>query len=85
MVFILWEIKTDTLKKNFWFKDSLNGNELINYIKWEIDRLGISFMFATDTICFTFNVKIYRSYEYIHRYLIGGCPNLNPKPILKNN
>ena len=42
MVFILWEIKTDTLKK-IWFKDSLNGNELINYIKWEIDRLEIIF------------------------------------------
>ena len=75
--------KDRQFKKKFWFKDSLNGNELINYIKWEIDRLGISFMFATDTICFTINVKIYRSYEYTHRYLIEGCPNLNlnPKPI----
>ena len=70
-------------KKKFWFKDSLNGNELINYIKWEIDRLGISFMFTTDTICFTINVKIYRSYEYMHRYLIEGRPNRNPKPIKK--
>ena len=44
-------------------------------------------MFATDTICFTINFKIYRSYEYMHRYLIEGCPNLNlnPKPIKKNN
>ena len=72
-------------KKKIWFKDSLNADELINYIKWEINRLGISFMFATDTICFTISVKIYRSYEYIHRYLMKGSPNLNPKPILKNN
>ena len=74
-------------KKKFWFKDSLNADELINYIKWEINRLGISFMFATNTICFTINVKIYRSYEYIHRYFMKGYPNLNlnPKPILKNN
>ena len=64
-------------KKNFWFKDSLNADELINYIKWEINRLGISFMFATDTICFTINVKIYRSYEYIFKYLMEGSPNLN--------
>ena len=72
-------------KKKFWFKDSLNADELINHIKWEINRLGISFMFATHTVCFTINVKIYRSYEYIHRYLMKGSPNLNPKPILKNN
>ena len=74
-------------KKKFWFNDSLNGNELINYIKWEIDRLGISFMFTKSTICFTINVKIYRSYEYMHRYLIESRsnlnPNLNPKPIKK--
>ena len=40
-------------------------------------------MFTTNTICFTINVKIYRSYAYMHRYLIEGLPNLNPKPIKK--
>ena len=83
MLFIIWGFKTDTLKKKFFFKDSLNGNELINYIKWEIDRLGISFMFIKDTILFNINVKIYRSYEYMFRFLIEGRPNLNPKPIKK--
>ena len=72
-------------KKEFFFKDSLNGNELINYIKREIDELGISFMFANDTIFFSINVKIYRSYEYMFRFLIEGRRNrnLNPKPIKK--
>ena len=39
-------------KKEIFFKDSLNGNELINYIKREIEEVGIAFMFITDTIFF---------------------------------
>ena len=65
-------------KKKIFFKDSLNGNELINYIKREIDELGIAFMFTTDTIFFNINVKIHRSYEYMFRFLIEGRRNLNP-------
>ena len=47
-------MKTETMKKNFFFKDSLNGNELINYIKREIEEVGIAFMFTTDTIFFLY-------------------------------
>ena len=70
-------------KKEIFFKDSLNGNELINYIKSEIYQLGIAFVFTTNTICFNINVKIYRSYEYMFRFLIEGRRNLNSKPIKK--
>ena len=70
-------------KKEIFFKDSLNGNELINYIKREIYQLGIAFMFTTNTIFFNINVKIYRSYEYMFRFLIEGRHNLNPKPYKK--
>ena len=80
LILIVWGIETETIKKNFFFKDSLNGNELINYIKREIDQLGIAFMFTTDTIFFNINVKIYRSYEYMFRFLTEGRRNLNSKP-----
>ena len=68
-------------KKDFHFKDSLNGNELENYIKREIEEIGISFMFNTKPILFCINVKIYRSDEYMDA--ITNTPhaahhNLNP-------
>ena len=68
-------------KKEFFFKDSLNGNELINYIKREIEEVGIAFMFTTDTVFFYINVKIYRSYEYMFRFIIEGQHKPNRKII----
>ena len=44
-------------KKEFFFKDSLYGNELINYIKREIKEVGIAFMFTTNTIFFILMLK----------------------------
>ena len=35
-------MKTETINF-FFFKDSLNGNELINHIKEEIEKVGIVF------------------------------------------
>ena len=64
-------------KKEFFFKDSLNGNELINYIKREIKEVGIAFMFTTKHISFYITVKIYRSYEYMFTFIIAGHHNLN--------
>ena len=64
-------------KKEFFFKDYLNGNELINYIKREIKEVGIAFMFTTKHISFYITVKIYRSYEYMFTFIIAGHHNLN--------
>ena len=64
-------------KKEFFFKDSLNGNELINYIKREIEEVGIAFMFTTNTISFYITVEIYRSYEYMFTFIFTGRRNLN--------
>ena len=67
-------------KKEFFFKDSIYGNELINYIKREIKEVGIAFMFTTNTIFFFYiNVKIYRSYEYMFRFIIAGQHKPNKK------
>ena len=73
-------------KKEIFFKNSLNGNELINYIKREIEEVGIAFMFTTNTILFYIDVKIYRSYEYMFGFMMNGPHvahhnlNLNSKP-----
>ena len=64
-------------KKEIFFKDSLNGNELINYIKREIKEVGIAFMFTTKHISFYITVKIYRSDEYMFTFIIAGHHNLN--------
>ena len=64
-------------KKEIFFKDSLNGNELINYIKREIEEVGIAFMFTTNTISFYITVEIYRSYEYMFTFMFTGRRNLN--------
>ena len=64
-------------KKENFFKDSLNGNELINYIKREIEEVGIAFMFTTNTISFYITVEIYRSYEYMFTFIFTGRRNLN--------
>ena len=73
------------LKKNFFFKDSLNGNELKNYIKREIEEIGIVFMYNTKPILFCITVKIFRSDEYMNACM--NAPrvahhnlNLNFKP-----
>ena len=68
-------------KKEMFFKDSLNGNELINYIRREIEEVGITFMFTTKHISFCISVKIYRSYEYMFAFIIADHNlNLNSKP-----
>ena len=72
-------------KREIFFKDSLNGNELINYIKREIKEVGIAFMFTTKHISFYITVKIYRSYEYMFTLVNGPHIahhnlNLNSKP-----
>ena len=59
------------LKKIFFFKDFLNGNELENYIKREIEEIGITFMFNTKPILFFITVKIYRSDEYMDALVNG--------------
>ena len=69
-------MKTEAIKKIF-FKDSLNGNELMNYIKREIEEVGIAFMFTTNTISFYITVEIYPSYEYMFTFIFTGCRNLN--------
>ena len=74
-----------TFKKNFFFKDFLNGNELENYIKREIEEIGIAFMFNTKPILFCITVKIYRSDEYMDALVNGPHVahhnlNLNSKP-----
>ena len=71
------------LKKEFYFKDFLDGNVLENYIKWENKESGIGFMFNTNPISFCITVKIHRSYEYMFTFVNGlrvAQPNLNPKP-----
>ena len=82
----MWVLKTVPLKK-FFFKDFLNGNELENYIKREIEEIGIAFMFNTKPILFCITVKIYRSDEYMDAFV--NAPhvayhnlnlNLNSKP-----
>ena len=72
-------------KKFFFFKDFLNGNELKNYIKREIEEIGIAFMFNTKPILFCIIVKIYRSDEYMEARVNGPHVahhnlNLNSKP-----
>ena len=67
------------LKKEFYFKDFLDGNVLENYIKWENEEVGIGFMFNTNPISFCITVKIYRSYEYMFTFVITQR-HLNPKP-----
>ena len=74
-----------TFKKNCFFKDFLNGNELENYNKREIEEIGIAFMFNTKPILFRITVKIYRSDEYMDAFV--NAPhvayhnlNLNSKP-----
>ena len=74
-----------SLKKNFFFKDFLNGNELENYIKREIEEIGIAFMFNTKPILFCITVKIYRSDEYMDALVNGPHVahhnlNLSSKP-----
>ena len=58
------------MKKEFFFKDSLNGNVLENYIKWENKETGIGFMFDKKPISFNITIKIYRSYEYMFVFVI---------------
>ena len=72
-----------SFKIGIFFWNYLNADKLINYIKMEIDQSGISFMFMfiEPTISFNINVKIYRSSEYMLRFLMEGRHNLNPKPI----
>ena len=60
-----------SLKKNFFFKDFLDGNVLENYIKREIEEIGIAFMFNTKPILFCIIVKIYRSDEYMDALVNG--------------
>ena len=78
-------METVALKKNFFFKDFLNGNELENYIKREIEEIGIAFMFNTKPILFCITVKIYCSDEYMVALVSGPHVahhnlNLNSKP-----
>ena len=74
-----------SFKIGIFFWDYLNADKLINYIKMEIGQLGISFMFmfTKSTISFNINDKIYRSSQYMLRFLMEGLHNLNPKPIKK--
>ena len=79
-------MKTVPLKKvGFFFKDFLNGNELENYFKREIEEIGIAFLFNTKPILFRIFVKIYRSDEYMVALVSGPHVahhnlNLNSKP-----
>ena len=78
----MWVLKTVPLKK-FFFKDFLNGNELENYIKREIEEIGNAFMFNTKPILFRITVKIYRSDEYMDAFVNAphvAYHNLNSKP-----
>ena len=52
-------------KKRFYFNVPLNGNEIKNYIKWEIEEINITFMFNTKPVPFHVEVIIFRSNEYI--------------------
>ena len=45
------------LKKEFYFKDFLDGNVLKNYIKWENEEVGIGFMLTQNPFHFVLPLK----------------------------
>ena len=53
------------LKKKNYFYVSLNTNEIKNYIKREVKKLPITYMFNTKPISFYVYVSIHRSIEYM--------------------
>ena len=55
----------DEFKEKNYFYVSLNTNEIKNYIKREVEKLPITYMFNTKPISFYVYVSIHRSIEYM--------------------